>query len=381
MIEELLTAYFFKKMSKQMIQKVPYCLLFALTISFFHNDESFVLILAPSFLVAFLISSSYFNYEVNKMSENLWSNLKIKGVIREISRIFEGGASYVRDMKISKKKPLIVSGFLSGFFFLLTLTSAFLLLLGELHLQSTLIVAFSVVTVIYLMQDMAKPNLLEEPEKESRFSILYDAMNAYLVENPLQSVPVSSKVSKIGLALGVRLLGPLTYVSFPKFAYRELIVFNNNDLRELLRRYYLGHDNIRLNFADGQSLDNFFVTDTNYENVTVLSEKSPKEVFPYLLNPDYSYSPDDRKKWTALSILKKQSGKEVVVGHLFLHMFRGKYATTKPRLHTQDFDGKPKRKEIVLFTMLGDRSTVHYLETRISSITARCPLDKLVWEG
>ena len=159
-----------------------------------------------------------------------------------------------------------------------------------------------------------------------------------------------------------------------------MIVFNNSELKQYLRRYIEGQEDIRLEREDGQSFDNFFVTDDNYENISVFSGKSPKEIFPYLLNPQYTYSDKDRKKWIALAVLKKQSGREATVGQVFIHMFRGKFPTTTLKPHSQDFDGKPKIREILLFIFLGERSTVQYLETKIGTMTVKCPLNKLVGE-
>jgi Ca2+/Na+ antiporter len=380
-IEEILTSYVFEKLNKQIIRKLPYCLFFALLIHLLIGKNDVFLILAPIFFVAFLIFSPYFNYEVNKTTGKLWSNLDFKGIITMISRIFEGGASWLKDMGIAKKKALIISGFLSGIFFSFTLTLVFLLFLNSISLNTAVLVAFTIIVALYIVQDVAKPNLLEEPEKENKLSLMYDVMDAYIVENSLRSLPLSRTISKVGFVLLTRTIAPLTYFSLPKFAYKEMIVFNNSELKQYLRRYIEGQEDVRLKWEDGQSFDNFFVTDDNYENISVFSNRSPKEIFPYLLNPQHTYSGKDRKKWIALTILKKQSGREATVGQVFIHMFRGKFTTTTPRPHSQDFDGKPKKREILLFIFLGERSIVQYLETRIGTMTIKCPLNKLAGEG
>jgi hypothetical protein len=45
-------------------------------------------------------------------------------------------------------------------------------------------------------------------------------------------------------------------------------------------------------------------------------------------------------------------------------------------LHAPEFDVKPMKKGTILFMLLGERSTVQYFETRISSITGKCPLEQ-----
>ena len=81
--------------------------------------------------------------------------------------------------------------------------------------------------------------------------------------------------------------------------------------------------------------------------------------------------------------MKKHSNQnqKEVVGLMFIHMFKGNLMTTKPRPHSPDYDGKPKKKEILMFMLLGERSIIQFIETRISTITVQCPLNKLLRMG
>lgn len=89
-----------------------------------------------------------------------------------------------------------------------------------------------------------------------------------------------------------------------------MIVYNNLSLKELLRKYSQGREEISLEKQEGQPLETFFVSEDGSkqgpcENVTVFSEKSPKELFPYLFDPDYKYSDNGQKKWIALKHFEK----------------------------------------------------------------------------
>jgi hypothetical protein len=139
-------------------------------------------------------------------------------------------------------------------------------------------------------------------------------------------------------------------------------------------------------------LKDVFAVENDTENITIFSEKSQKEVLPYLLDPSYKPLIDEKRKWVAFSIEKKLKAKrrirtklrdkekpqknERAIGHIFIHSFKGRLLTLVNE--DNEWQKKPKRKDILLIMILGERSIVQHLDTKISAITAKAPLDKMV---
>ena len=378
MIEDFLTSYIFEKLDKQIINKVPYCILFALLTYYFFDFQSTAIILTPVFFAIFLVSSVFFNFEVAVLANKMWVKMDFKKVYGRMTDIYEKGDSWLKDMKLSKQRALSSTGFLSGIALTVTLTLVFLLLLYYVPFgNKQVIVPVAVIVAIFLMYDVAKTDLIEEPEKENNFTIVYDVMNTYLIENSSRKLSSNSAVPKMLFTLVTRIISPLIYYSFPKMSYKELFVYNNPKLREFIKQLNQGHGNLRLKQSEGYSVDGFLVSE-DCDRLSDIVEKMPNEVFPYLLNPDYKFSDTVKKKWIALQVLKKQSKSKEPVGQMFIHMFR------IPRVVNKRNRGKQKEiereREVFMFTMMGERSSIQYIYTKISAIALQCPVNKVISE-
>ena len=378
MIEDFLTSYIFEKLDKQIINKVPYCILFALLTYYFFDFQSTAIILTPVFFAIFLVSSVFFNFEVAVLANKMWVKMDFKKVYGRMTDIYEKGDSWLKDMKLSKQRALSSTGFLSGIALTVTLTLVFLLLLYYVPFgNKQVIVPVAVIVAIFLMYDVAKTDLIEEPEKENNFTIVYDVMNTYLIENSSRKLSSNSAVPKMLFTLVTRIISPLIYYSFPKMSYKELFVYNNPKLREFIKQLNQGHGNLRLKQSEGYSVDGFLVSE-DCDRLSDIVEKMPNEVFPYLLNPDYKFSDTVKKKWIALQVLKKQSKSKEPVGQMFIHMFR------IPRVVNKRNRGKQKEiereREVFMFTMMGERGSIQYIYTKISAIALQCPVNKVISE-
>ena len=115
-----------------------------------------------------------------------------------------------------------------------------------------------------------------------------------------------------------------------------------------------------------------------------MHEKSPKENFPYLFDPNYSYSEKDKKKWTALTLNKKDDGREKVLGYVFIHLFRGIFVKRiikkKKRGRRSPIKEETKPQEVLFFIFIGNRSYMEYLKTRIQLISVIYPRSLIVTE-
>lgn len=307
----------------------------------------------------------------------MWTKIDVKQVLGRMTNIYEKGDSWLKDMNLSKQRTLATTGFLSGVTLTLTLTTVFLLLLYYLPLgDKQVIIPVSVIVGIFLMYDVAKAELIEEPEKENNFTVVNDVMNTYLIENSSRKLSSSGKVPKMLFTLVTRVISPIIYYQFPKMTYKELFVYSNPKLIEFIKQLTKGHGNLRLKQVDGYSVDGFLVSEDT-DRLSDIVDKLPNETFPYLLNPDYKFSDSAKKKWIALQILKKQSKNKEAVGQIFIHMFR---IPKEPNKHDRIHNLKERKREVFMFMMMGERSSILYIHTKISAVSLQCPVNKVISE-
>ena len=127
----------------------------------------------------------------------MWKKIDVKQVLGRMTDIYEKGDSWLKDMDISKQRKLSSTGFLSGVTLTLTLTSVFLLLLYYLPLgEKQVIIPVAVIVGIFLMYDVAKSELIEEPKEDNNFTVVNDVMSTYLIENSSRKLSQAEKFPK-----------------------------------------------------------------------------------------------------------------------------------------------------------------------------------------
>ncbi len=394
MIEQLLTSFIFDKLNKQVVKKIPVCLLFALLVNLIFGKIGSLEIVATATFIVFLVFSIYFNYRVSKVSENIWNDMNFNKIIGKISSIYEGGQSWVKDIDITRPSFLL-TGFFSGIFLTISLSSVFLLLLEKLPLDTTLLIVFSLVTALYIFLDSAKGELLEEPEGENKSTFLYDFMDTYMVENTVRKLSIDTMVSRVGLSLLAPVISPLTYFKFPKMTFKEMVVWKNDDLTSLLTKYTEANDDFYFKHEGGKVLGDVLAIENKTENITIFSEESQKKILPYLLDPDFTEeqkkNPDNERKWAAFSIQKRvkkprKKAKEKAdteleyeyktIGHIFIHGFKGRLLVRENENNRYPLIAK--RKDVLLIMLLGDRSNAEFIENTVNRIAVKVPLERMV---
>ena len=176
------------------------------------------------------------------------------------------------------------------------------------------------------------------------------------------------------LTIVARVISPIIYYEFPKMTYKELFVYSNPKLIDFIKQLTKGHGNLRLKQVDGYSVDGFLVSEDT-DRLSDLVDKLPNETFPYLLNPDYKFSDSVKKKWIALQVLKKQSKNKEPVGQIFIHMFR---IPKEPSKRNGIRNWKERKREVYMFMMMGERSSIMYIHTKISAVSLQCPVNKVI---
>lgn len=216
MISELLMNYVFNRLDKQIVRRVPYCLLLSLIIYLLFDLKYLLLPFLIFSLGMFLLSTTLFNQHIDKALEELLMNVDFKRFIGKMSNIFEGGTSLLDDIKASENWKMITLGASSGIFFFLLLTSACLMILNYLTIGMELVLPIMIILVVYLNQDIAETDLLKEYQtKETELPFLQDIVEMYMVNNSLKSFRIKS-LSKAMLRFGSRIFGPLCYLTVPK---------------------------------------------------------------------------------------------------------------------------------------------------------------------
>jgi hypothetical protein len=327
-------------------------------------------------LVVFLVSTTLFNRRIEHMLEGMLTDVKFGQFVKKMSNIFEGKNSLLDDLKASENTETIALGASSGLFFFLAVGSAFAFVLSQFNIGIGIIISLLVFLILYLYRDLSETDLLKEYQSEEKMQpFMYDLLETYTVNNSLKSFGERSP-SKVFLRFGSRIIGPLCYVTLPKLGYDSSLVYKNTETISFIRDLTKGV-NLRLEHQDGQSLDALFVEGQSVqsERITILSEKSPKENFPYLFDPNYSSTPKEQKKWCALSLVERDSHSEKTRCYVFINVYRGH----SPRAQARERRANRKAgvKEILLLILVGERSYVAYIKTRVESLAARYPAEML----
>lgn len=107
------------------------------------------------------------------------------------------------------------------------------------------------------------------------------------------------------------------------------------------------------------------------QSIACLKEKSLKENFPYLFDPNYSHQGEkDQRKWAVLSIIENNK----VKGYLFIHVFKGIKLKTRPRQSPRKpIERVLQQREVLLLIFFGERRYVEYLKTQMEILSTRYP--------
>jgi hypothetical protein len=369
MISELLMTYVFDRLDKQILKRLPYTLLISL-IAYLMFDLKFMLLLSAIFsLMIFVISTAIFNLIINSALENMLINVDVKKVIGKLAEIFEGKTSLLDDIKAQENLKLITLGSLSGLSLTILLSTAFLMIFQYFEVGKELAIPMIIILLVYTFQDLAETELFKEYQmKETETPFIYDIAETYIVDNSLKEFPTKT-LKIVALKILSKIFGPLCHLNTPKIHSDALLVYDNPAIESLIKELTQKNNKLYLKHEAGQSIDNFFVEGTP-ESLTCLREKSPKEVFPYLFDPNYSYQEKSQKKWTALSIFEQDK----VKGYIFIHMFKGVYVKSRLRKNPRrPIEQEHKRKATLLFILIGERKYIKYIKTRIEVLSTKYP--------
>jgi hypothetical protein len=383
-LDDLLKFYLSEGVGKQVLKKIPYFLMIALVLylatiwSVPNPKVSTELLLIPTLsLVVFVISTFYFLGHINQGMAKAYGHLDFKTVVAKFRSVYEGQSSMIDDINIKSVNRVFGSAVVNGFSILIAMVSAFLIML----LQSGIGLTIPIVTVffgtIYIVYDASKSSFIEEPESKADNPIGFDFFEKYAVANSLRRLPRRLR-SRSFMYVGSRLIGPLIHIEVPKFMYDVVLVYDNPELVEVIKKMIERESSVGIYLKQeaGETVDQFFVENPNVDKITVLVEQSPMKVFPYLLDPKYAEWEKPKKGWSAFQVIDAHSGR--IVGRLFAHRFRGVFVKTiikKERTVREE-----QRRGAYQFTFLGERGFMQYVKTQIEINSAKVPPEILRME-
>jgi hypothetical protein len=385
MIADLVKSYLFEKLDKQIAVKIPYCLFIAIIVYFASGlpyiDSAkylpYPFIIVGSFAF-FLLTSIIFNWQVGRViSGNMLGGLDMAQTVKKLRSIYDGKNSLLDDFDASKNPVMIVSGFISGSLLCVFFVSVFLALLYHYPEDQVDPIAGvgALFLILYLYYDIGKSPLKDE-EAGPRNEFFADLFQIYAVKNSLRKLRHGSEAA---LYFVSRLLGPLTNLQMPKFACRTILVYQNPALDRLIQGLSQELDGLSGRHSGGMSVPKMLTE--KGEKITLLAERSQSENFPYLLDPEYKYpTKDDRRVWSAMSMVYSGEGKEKIACHVFIHKFRAFFVKRYVRNVGRAQEVKADPRDAYLFILIGDRSRVEYLLTKIELVSPKVPSEILSYE-
>ncbi|MEM4467816.1 MAG: hypothetical protein QXJ64_05160 [Thermosphaera sp.] len=200
MISELLLVHVFEGLDKQIVGRIPYLLLFSLLTYLMVDIKHVLLSLIIISLATFLSSTILFDITLNKVFEKTFTYINFKEIAKKIVDIVERKISILDDIRVQENVKSVVLGLLSGVSFAILLSASFLMLLYSLNLGNNIIIPLIIFLVIYVYQDLAKADLLEERQLEGKatsYDIMSEVVKAYLVDNLFVKLP--KRILKINI--------------------------------------------------------------------------------------------------------------------------------------------------------------------------------------
>ncbi|MGC8621915.1 MAG: hypothetical protein ACP5U0_08390 [Caldisphaera sp.] len=374
-------SYIFDRLDKQIIKKFPYALLLSFfiyaPISHFNikYTANISIIVFTVSMIVFLFSTIYFDIKVGNAVENSLPYNNLQNLTKKINEIIEGQSSLLDDLKGSENWSFIVSGILGGASFILILILAFFTIIYYFKIGLLLTIPIVVILIVYAYQDLAKTNLFEEYQTKEKVEALYtqNILQTYIVDNSFKSL--HRKSIDVLLKLTALLLGPICSFKVSALGTETFLVYFNDKIEQLIKEMTIkDQENSqvkkkKISFKEvkdfGLSVEEFFMADRKGENISLMTTQSPKELFPYLFDPSYTYASKDKKTWMALDIIAYNGYENKIQGILFMHKF--KFKTIKK----SNSDIKPA----LLFILLGNQEYIQYIKTTIEIITVKFPME------
>ena len=370
--------YFTEKLDKQILKRVPYCASIAILMKI--ASISIPINLALLTFTVFLFSTFLFNQEITKKIQSQLFNENLREFRKKFKNICEGKSSIIDDISDIKKNPWLVYGIVSGLSLTFLLTCVFLYILGNMYISKEFEAGVLILMLICIVYDIETSSLLEYNEEKDKIPLIKDVVSKYIVGNSTKYI--SPKV----LLFLSRIAGPIGSPNVSKIKFEILLLYQNEDIDNYIKNLIIidkdknrKNDFITLEHKEGLE-DIFALYQKKPERISMLIERSPKDMFPYLLDPNYSFEDENKKGfkggfkyWTCFSIKEND---QKIAGYLFIHVFRGAFIKRKIKTSGK-LSSKISERHVYLFILLGKKEVVEYLKNEMEILSPKFDLSWL----
>jgi hypothetical protein len=381
LLGDLFEQYLKEGLDKQLVNRIPFSLLISLLVYLLllQRDPGYSFgvasyLIAGSTLLVFLGTSYHFGRTTsNALNEGIFK-ADYKRFVAKMRDIYEGKGSLASDIDKIENGGFLFEAAVCGISITGFLSTMMLFALSFLRPQIELVLVGVLLTTLYVFYETIKAPLMNPGKEEQKQPAPLDLFEAYTVTNSVPRLPFRSRSL---LFIASKFFAPIVHVDVPKFTFDATLVYENTELsKELKHLTNCEEVKVCLKHEEGRTLDALLDgQDINLEQVTVLASRSPKEVFPYILDSDYVYTPNEDRRWSGFSILDTVENK--CVARVFLHKFRAISAKSRLSRNNERTIPEYTRTKAIQFILIGDRGYVQYFKTRIESLAARVPNEVL----
>jgi len=372
LLDDLLKFYLNEEVSKQILKKVPYALALSLLVYWLLNFGTtplgFYSVLIPVIsLLSFATSTFIFLSKANGGLADSFGNFDFKSVVGTYSSAYEGQSGLLDEINFRKIGWLVVTALVNGISLIVLLTSAFLLLLTIWAPNPTISLVAVIFLGIFLVQDISSASIVEvAKENDPNKTLAFDFADRFLISNTLAKLPKHLRSRRL-FYVASRMIGPLFQMQTPNFAYEAPLVYESPSLVSIVKELtnMEAKTNMFLEYGEGEKIDQFFVFDNRDDRISTLMNKSPREVFPYLFDPNYEDSEKSHKRWISFVVSVRTGNVNRKVGRIFIHRFNVVSFPSQGRIKRRFNVVVPKKRAALQFIMMGDRPFIEYVKKKI----------------
>lgn len=327
-LSDIFENYFLEKLDKQILGKIPYCLLLAfipslilyinkiltenLSIRLFSVNFNLIFTFSLILFIEFLIIFLYFTYDVymrlNEALESIYTNIDWDRFIDKVSGIYEGQTSLIKDIKGKcDNDKFTQNGLFAGIAFTYILFWIFAYIILQFAIPIDIQFILIVILIIYIFQELLKFSPLKDLKKESASSTAgSNLLELYTIDNAVKDNKIKKKTFRLLFHIVARLFGPIIILDEPDFLIDRMIIYWNPETKKIVAEY-LNLSSNHLNYyielwkyqfkyphqselkSEDDVINRFFDEPTRTgESMRNFIDQSPVNLFPYLLksNPN-----------------------------------------------------------------------------------------------
>ncbi|MBE3128516.1 MAG: hypothetical protein IMZ60_02430 [Actinobacteria bacterium] len=334
---------------------------------------------------------------MNKSIENVLDYADFNKFMSKFTEIYDGKSSLTKDISDpSKLYRIFILAITSGFSLLMFNLAVFSYIFYYFKFDITIQLILLAVLTFYIFQDMLKLDFYEKDDDDSNDSeFMKDMLEKYTITNAIGRLPFNRLLSYTLFFL-VRIVAPVATINVPKIYCNVFLYYRYPGLTDLIEGLLKKEEGVGFEpFEDHKGFTIKQVLENNEpEHITSTLNKTPKQNFPYIYDPEYynknSEAHKYQKKFCVLKVIKKAKDKKKTVGYLFVHLFKGvkinRIGAKNPpekSYRTKEHGTEPlittyyEPEYILYLILIGERNSMTGLETLLKMNANSVPVETL----